>query len=504
MARHQHAVTRRQFVGAAGAGSLALAGLGFGRAVRAQSPAPNIVFILADDLGYADVSCYGQHDYTTPNVDRLATEGLKFTQAYANSASCTPTRTALITGRYQYRLLIGVEEPLNPVTPAGIGLPPSHPTLPSLLKKSGYGTTLVGKWHLGNLPDFSPLKSGYDRFFGIWGGGADYFNHGPESRFPLYEQETPVERHGYMTDLLGDRAVQTIDGYAKSREPFLLSLHFNAPHWPWEGPDDEAESKRIRDLMHHDGGSQKTYMAMVQSMDANIGRVLRALDANRLANNTIVIFTSDNGGERFSKTWPFVGMKHELLEGGLRIPSIVRWPGRVAAGSVSGQVMISMDWLPTLLAATGTQPDSTYPPDGENLQPTLAGGVSPHSRKLFWRYKAGAQRAVRDGDLKYLRIAGNEFLFDVVQDPRERANLKERRRDVFDRLKNDLVAWENTMPPERPRPAPYPQTGNVKADHYGVTNSVSGARRPLYEVNTPAGAAPSSTGEAAPVAPPVR
>jgi arylsulfatase A-like enzyme len=256
--------------------------------------------------------------------------------------------------------------------------------------------------------------------------------------------------------------------------------------------------------MHHDGGSQKTYMAMVQSMDANIGRVLRALDANRLANNTIVIFTSDNGGERFSKTWPFVGMKHELLEGGLRIPSIVRWPGRVAAGSVSGQVMISMDWLPTLLAATGTQPDSTYPPDGENLQPTLAGGVSPHSRKLFWRYKAGAQRAVRDGDLKYLRIAGNEFLFDVVQDPRERANLKERRRDVFDRLKNDLVAWENTMPPERPRPAPYPQPGNVKADHYGVTNSVSGARRPLYEVNTPAGAAPSSTGEAAPVAPPVR
>src|SRR5438876_4065231 len=373
MAHIQRTFTRRHFIQAAGAGSAILAGLGFGRMSRAQAVKPNIVFILADDLGYADVSCYGQRDYMTPNVDRLAMEGLKFTQGYSNSASCSPTRTGMITGRYQMRLSVGLEEPINLTTPKGVGLPPSHPTLPSLLKKAGYGTSLVGKWHLGFLPDYSPLKSGYDRFFGIFGGAADYFNHGPDASRSgpeagqLHEQEVPIERHGYMTNLLGDRAVQTVEGYAKARQPFLLSLHFTAPHWPWEGPDDEEESKRIRNIIDRDGGSQKTYAAMVQSLDANIGRVLQALDASGLASNTIVILTSDNGGERFSNVWPFSGMKHELLEGGIRVPAVVRWPGRIPPGVVSEQVMITMDWMPTLLAAAGTSPDVGYPSDGEDL-----------------------------------------------------------------------------------------------------------------------------------------
>jgi arylsulfatase A-like enzyme len=283
---------------------------------------------------------------------------------------------------YQARLPVGLEEPLTPLTPKDIGLPPSHPTLPSLLKKAGYGTTLIGKWHLGYLPDFSPLKSSYDHFFGILGCCADYFNHGakafqayvlpiPGLAHQLHEQEVPVERHGYMTNLLGDRAVQSVESYAKSKEPLLLSLHFTAPHWPWEGPDDEAESKRIKSLLDRDGGSQKTYAAMVQSLDANIGRVLQALDASGLASNTIVVFTSDNGGERFSKVWPFSGMKQELLEGGIRIPAIVRWPGRIAPGAVSEQVMITMDWMPTLLAAAGTAPDTAYPSDGEDLGQVL-------------------------------------------------------------------------------------------------------------------------------------
>jgi arylsulfatase A-like enzyme len=474
----QRAISRRRFVQTTAASSLALAGMGLGRSTWAQSTKPNIVFILADDLGYADVSCYGQRDYTTPNIDRLAIEGLKFTQAYANSAVCSATRTALITGRYQYRLPVGLEEPINASTPRTVGLPPSHPTLPSLLKTAGYGTTLVGKWHLGYLPDFSPLKSGYDHFFGIFGGAADYFNHGADAQrtgagfesSQLHEQEVPVERHGYMTNLLGDRAVQTVEGYAKSKEPFLMSLHFTAPHWPWEGPDDEAESRRITNIRHHDGGTQKTYGAMVQSLDVNIGRVLQALDASSLAGNTIVVFTSDNGGERFSKTWPFTGMKTELLEGGLRIPAIVRWPGRIAAGSVSEQVMVTMDWMPTLLTAASTSPDAAYPADGEDLGPIMTARAAPHPRKLYWRYKAGTQRAIRDGDWKYLRIAGNEFLFDVVKDPRERANLKDRYKDVFDRLKGDWEAWNDTLLPERPRPAPYINAGNVLADHYGVAN----------------------------------
>jgi len=455
--------------------------MGVGGPTWAQSTKPNIVFILADDLGYADAGCYGQRDYTTPNIDRLATEGLKFTQAYSNSPDCSATRTALITGRYQARLPLGLEEPLSPSSPKGIGLAPSHPTLPSLLKKAGYGTTLVGKWHLGDLPDFSPLKSGYDHFFGILGCCADYFNHGAEASrayvlpFPglayqLHEQEVPVERHGYMTNLLGDRAVEAVEGYAKAKEPFLLSLHFTAPHWPWEGPEDEAESKRIRSLFDRDGGSQKTYAAMVQSLDDNIGRVLQALDASGLASNTIVIITSDNGGERFSNVWPFSGMKQELLEGGIRVPAIVRWPGRIAPGAVSEQVLITMDWMPTLLAAVGTSPDAAYPTDGEDLGEVLTGRAGAHSRKLCWRYKAGSQRAIRDGDRKYLRIAGNEFLFDIVRDPRERANLKDREKDVFERLKSDWEAWDATMLPERSRPAPYNHPGNFLADHYGVTN----------------------------------
>jgi arylsulfatase A-like enzyme len=449
------------------------------------------VFILADDLGYADVSCYGQRDYATPNIDRLALEGLRFTQGYAISPVCSATRTALITGRYQYRLPVGLEEPLGPSSPRNVGLPPSHPTLPSLLKEVGYGTALVGKWHLGFLPVFSPLKSGYDHFFGIFAGAADYFNHGPDALRSyafgrsggmiygqLHEQEVPVERHGYMTDLLGDRAVETIEGYARSRAPFLLSLHFTAPHWPWEGPDDEAESRQIRDVFHRDGGSQRTYAAMVQSLDANVGRVLQALDANGLAGSTIVVFTSDNGGERFSNTWPFSGTKEELLEGGLRVPSIVRWPGRIAAGSTSEQVMASIDWMPTLLAAAGTAPDAAYFADGEDLGPVVTGRAAPHPRKLYWRYHSESQRAIRDGNWKYLRIAGNEFLFDVVRDPRERANLKDRERDVFDRLKRDWEAWNESMLPERPRPMRYGNPGCGIADRYGVTDPTATGHPP--------------------------
>jgi len=292
------------------------------RTSRAQGAPPNIVFIMADDLGYADLSCYGRRDYTTPNIDRLAAEGMKFLQAYANSAVCSATRTALITGRYQYRLQVGLAEPLGAGSP--LGLPPEHPTLPSLLRQAGYGTTLLGKWHLGNLPNFSPLKSGYDHFWGIHSGGVDYFTHkngvGPNAPVDLWDGDTSVEQAGYLTTLLGDRAVKTVTDYAAERRPFLLSLHFNAPHWPWEGPQDQAESQRIRALADYDGGSLKTFAAMVGELDQQVGRVLQTLAGTGIAGNTIVIFTSDNGGERFADTWPFTGKKTELLEGGLRIP----------------------------------------------------------------------------------------------------------------------------------------------------------------------------------------
>jgi arylsulfatase A-like enzyme len=436
------------------------------------SSRPNILFILADDLGYADVSCYGRRDFTTPNIDRIAAEGVRFTQAYANSAVCTASRVALITGRYQYRLAIGLEEPLSTRVPRQVGLPADHPTLPSLLEKVGYQSALVGKWHLGRLPDFGPLQSGYDHFYGFRGGAVDYFTHknGPATTDTddLWEDDEEIRQTGYLTDLLGARTVDLVESYTATGRPFLISLHFSAPHWPWEAPGDEAEAQRLQNLSHHDGGTQHTYRRMIQQMDLQIGRVLQALDATGAGQDTIVIFTSDNGGERYSDTWPFTGRKSELLEGGLRIPAVIRWPGRVPYGVVSDQVTIGMDWFPTLLAAAGTAPDPEFPPDGIDLLPLLT-GAAPVPRKLFWRYKYHNQQAARDGDWKYLKILDNTFLFDVVQDPMERANLKERHSEVYERLVAAWNEWNATMLPLDPQSFTLGFTGAELADHFGVS-----------------------------------
>ena len=471
-------MSRRTLLRGAALGSIALA-VGVDKAFGQQvSGPPNIVFIMADDLGYADVSCYGRPDISTPNIDGLAAKGVRFLQAYANSAVCSATRTALITGRYQYRLPIGLEEPL-----AGrdVGLPPDHPTLPSLLKKAGYGTTLVGKWHLGLLPKFGPLQSGYDHFYGFRGGAVDYYTHA-NKKDDLWDDDVQVHQMGYLTDMLGSRAVDVVNGYAKSGRPFLISLHFNAPHWPWEAPGDQAESNRLRSassLFDFDGGTQKTYQRMIQEMDLQIGRVLEALNANSMAKNTIVIFTSDNGGERFADTWPFTGRKTELLEGGLRIPAIISWPASIPQGRTTDQVAVTMDWMPTLLAAAGLSSDPAFLPDGINLLPMLKQDAATVERKLFWRYKANAQRAARDGDYKYLKILDNTFLFNVVEDPMERANLKERHKDVYDRIMAEWHEWNATMLREIDESSTDNFTGGQLADHVGTPETSGKADNPV-------------------------
>ena len=465
-----HPISRRDLLRGAATG---LIGLALGIKTKGAPPTarrPNIVFILADDLGFADVGCYGRPDLSTPNIDHLAAHGVRFLQAYANSAVCTATRVALITGRYQYRLRLGLEEPLVGDV---VGLDPTHPTLPSLLRKVGYSSTLVGKWHLGVLPRYGPLQSGYDHFYGFRGGAVDYYSHSDGEKEDLWDDDVPIHQAGYLTELLGNRAVEVVNGYAKSKQPFMLSLHFNAPHWPWEAPGDEAESERLarpgsKGLFDFDGGTQQTYQRMIETMDRQIGRVRQALDANELTENTIVIFTSDNGGERFANTWPFTGKKTELLEGGLRIPAVISWPARLPRGRTTDQTAMSMDWLPTLLAAAGTAPDPAYPTDGMNLLPMLLQQAASVPRKLFWRYKANAQRAIRDGDLKFLKILENTFLFNVVADPLERANLKDRRKDDYLRLVREWYDWNATMLPEINESFTHGFDGVHLADHYGA------------------------------------
>ena len=404
---------------------------------------PNFVFILADDLGYADLGCYGGRTACSPNLDRMAAQGLRFTDGYSNSPVCSPTRFALATGRWQYRLRGGADEPIASRARGSevLGLPPEHPTLASLLRGAGYATALVGKWHLGFPPRFGPLKSGYDEHFGPLAGGVDYFTHcDPAGVHDLYEGEENVQRRGYLSDLLSERAAAFVK--RQKTGSFLLSLHYTAPHWPWDTRADEAESRRIgANIAHLDGGSVETYRTMIREMDEGIGRVAAALEDTGAADNTFVVFTSDNGGERFSDTWPFKGGKMDLLEGGIRVPYIARWPARLPAGRTTGQLAITMDWVPTFLAAAGVAAHPGYPLDGVDLL------GNPVERSLYWRMKFRDQKAMRSGNWKYLSIQGNEFLFDLSRDARERANMRFREPGRFEKMRAAYAAWDAGMPP---------------------------------------------------------
>ncbi|HKX38533.1 MAG TPA: sulfatase-like hydrolase/transferase [Burkholderiales bacterium] len=407
---------------------------------------PSFVFILADDLGYADLGCYGGRADCSPVLDRMAREGLRFTDGYANSPVCSPTRFALATGRWQYRLRGGADEPIATLTHGNpvLGLPPEHPTLASLLRDAGYATALVGKWHLGFPPHFGPLKSGYQEFFGPMSGGVDYFTHcDSQGTHDLWENDGEVRRDGYLTDLISEKAVQYVK---RQKGPFLLSLHYTAPHWPWERREDEAVSRGLEKLYHFDGGSVAIYTEMIRQMDEGIGKILQALREKEFDSNTLVVFTSDNGGERFSDNWPLMGKKMDLLEGGIRVPYIARWPGRIAAGKTSAQLAITMDWVATFLDAAGVPPHPQYPLDGISLVKCLERPESTAQRNLFWRQKFRAQKAVRSGSWKWLSIEGNEFLFDLSKDPRERANLIRRFPEKLGELKALYSAWEASIP----------------------------------------------------------
>lgn len=451
MANSDNKISRRQFVGASLAGAAITTGISD---LTGQTRSrPNILFILADDMGWADLSCYGRPDYGTSNLDRLATQGIRFTNAYSAAPVCTPTRVGFQTGRYPARLPVGLEEPIHERSEIGervktTGIPLDHPTVSSLVKSAGYHTALVGKWHLGYLPYFSPLKFGFDEFFGIMSGAVDHFSHRDMTGSPdLFEDEVPVEKVGYLTELLTDRAVDFLK--RPHTKPFYLSLHYTAPHWPWEGPKDIGVSKALEygPVGFRAGGSIRVYGEMMKSLDAGVGRVLDTLRSVGLERNTLVIFTSDNGGERFSFNWPFVGQKMDLHEGGVRVPAIVRWPGVTATGKVTDQPVITMDWTATIVAAAGGRPDPAYPLDGEDLTDVLKSKRPLFDRTFYWRTKN--QGAMRSGKWKYLREGAKDFLFDLSSDEREQADFSKSEPDTLKRHQENFNKWESQMQPYR-------------------------------------------------------
>lgn len=398
---------------------------------------------MTDDMGYGDLSSYGGKDFATPNIDKLASQGIRFTNAYSAGAVCTPTRTAFMTGRYPARTPVGLKEPLTELSKdSTIGLTPEFPSIPALLKTKGYVTALIGKWHLGFMPGNGPNINGYDFFYGFNSGGIDYISHRGAGRRPdLYMNEKLVEEKGYLTEMFASKSGEYIKKV--HLKPFFLTLNFNAPHWPWQGPDDKAYEDSVGYRM---GGSKQTYASMMKSLDDAIGQVLAAVDDAGIAANTLVIFTNDNGGERYSNNGVFSKGKGSLWEGGIRVPAIVRWPGKIRAGLVTEQAAITMDWSATILAAAGAKADPKLPIDGMNLLPLCMERVKPIERVFFWRtFQRYNQKAALLGKWKYLKDDTGEYLFNIKEDPSEKNDLKSKEPGMLLSLQKMFVQWEKTV-----------------------------------------------------------
>jgi arylsulfatase A-like enzyme len=414
-------------------------------------------------LGYGDLGCYGCPDIKTPNIDRLAREGVRLTSYYANGPECTPTRTALLTGRYQHRVgglecAIGLgnvgryDDAIRLAQAHDLGLPVADSVLARQLRAAGYATAISGKWHLGYEPKFLPNAHGFDSSFGPLGGATDYFFHTEPGGEPmLYEDGRPVRRDGYLTDLLTDAGVAFLRR-AKDK-PFFLYLPYNAPHSPFQGPNDRPD--RPVSVAESGRGSREKYRALVERLDDGVGRILTELDQAGLAGRTLVIFASDNGGPQHARNDPYSGRKGGLFEGGIRVPCIVRWPGVLPAGAETDRPAMTMDLTASLLRAGRASPLKDRPLDGIDILQDVEKQRPAPPRTMFWRSRRGAEtwRAVRDGAIKYVsRQNGDrlqEHVFDLARDPGEKENLLAKRSDEVARLKRLLAAWEQEVRPVR-------------------------------------------------------
>ncbi|MBC2595227.1 sulfatase-like hydrolase/transferase [Ruficoccus amylovorans] len=404
---------------------------------------PNIIVIVADDLGHGDLSLTGSEEIKTPNIDSLAANGSFFTDAYISAPVCLPSRMGLMTGTYQERF--GVQTLAGPGGTRDYGIPADRPTLAQELKADGYTTGAVGKWHLGEREEYLPNQKGFDDFYGFIGGSLPYF---PDKPGMIWHNERNVEKTQYMTDDFGERAAAFIE--ENRGDPFFLYLAFSAVHLPLE-----ATEKYIEPYNHIKDRSRRTYAAMTTAMDINIGLVLDALRKNGLYENTLVFFVSDNGG--FPRFWasnaPFQGGKYVLYEGGIRTPFLVQWPaGGVPAARRFSEPVSALDIFPTALAAAGAEYSGPHALDGVNLLPLLRGQTdkAPHER-LYWRY-GPYMCAMREGDFKILKNGTGDnktpqwALYDIVNDPGETMDLSTRMPDKFSAMKNAFTVWDEALP----------------------------------------------------------
>lgn len=418
------------------------------------SKQPNILLILSDDAGYADFGFNGSQQMQTPSLDTLAKQGVKFAQAYVTAAVCGPSRAGMYTGKYQQRF--GFEENNVPgyMSKSGLmgndmGLPLDQLTLANYLKDLGYETALFGKWHMGDADRYHPTKRGFDEFVGFRGGARNYYELTPEQAkarpqdrlergFAYFEESSE-----YFTDLLAD---ETIEFIQRDRQtPFFVTLAFNAVHTPMEAkPEDIAKFPNL-------SGKRQQLAAMTLAMDVAIGRILQSLDDNGLAENTLVVFTNDNGGPsdtNHSNNYPLSGTKANHLEGGIRVPMLMRWPNQIKAASQFQAPVSFLDLLPTFVEVAGGNPKANKDLDGVSLLPYLQGKTTnrPH-QSLFW--KKENRGAIRDGDWKLLRFPDRPAeLYDLSTDISEKNNLATAYPEIVKDLFQKLFNWELTL--ERP------------------------------------------------------
>ncbi|GMU22244.1 MAG: sulfatase [Phycisphaerae bacterium] len=406
-----------------------------------RSRRPNIVVIVADDLGYADLGCQGSLDIPTPNIDSLAKNGIRMNNGYVSCPVCSPTRAGLVTGRYQQRF--GHE--FNPGPPDraadDFGLPLDEVTLANRLKAAGYATGMVGKWHLGLKERFHPLKRGFTDYFGFLHGGHSYTDALGDPLNPIMRGFTPVDEQEYLSDAFSREAVAYIDRHAK--EPFFLYLTYNAVHTPLQAPE-----KYLKRFPRIEDPKRRTYAAMLSAMDDGVGAVLARLREAGIEENTLIFFLSDNGGPSLSngsRNTPLRGNKSDMWEGGIRVPFIVQWKGKLPAGRVYDQPVISLDIHPTAVAAAGAALAKDADLDGVNLLPYLTGDKdAPPHETLYWRF--GAKAAVRDGNWKLVML-GDEpgQLFDLAADVGEQKNLAADHPDKVKELTAAYDRWSSQL-----------------------------------------------------------